>query len=425
MLKLAVIADDFTGALDTGIKFAEAGARTKVMLRPDFSFSEIDESCTVLVVDAETRHLKPAEAYRIVFELVKRCGDYRVECIYKKTDSALRGCVGSELAAVADATGSRVEFIPALPKENRTTELGIQYINGVPVAESLFGRDPFEPVKYSSVPDIIHEGTDKKVISVPCGKIEGTDENCIIVYDAATDEDIRRTAVKLKEKGRLKVMAGCSGFAACLQELLEFPREVPKTPRLTRSLFVACGSVSSITKRQLKYAQDMGFHRISLDSRQKLKPDYFCSKEGKLFLAGLEKSCRENSPVILDGFAENGVEETGRYARELGMKKEDVRGCIARRIGEFILKWVDFGIDDTVAITGGDTVYAFLEQAACTDIEPVCEVIPGVVLFTVTAGKRKLQVVSKSGGFGDEMVFVDIAAKVAAYGGYENERKLS
>lgn len=188
---------------------------------------------------------------------------------------------------------------------------------------------------------------------------------------------------------------------------------------------MACGSVSSITKRQLKYAQEMGFQRISLDSRQKLEPDYFFSEEGKLFLARLEKCCRKNTPVIVDGFTENGVEETGRYARELGIKKEDVRSRIAKRIGEFVMKWVSFGLDETVAVTGGDTVYAFLEQASCTDIEPVCEVMPGVVLFNATVGKRRLQVVSKSGGFGDEKVFVDIAAKVAAYGGCENERKLS
>lgn len=32
MVKLVVVADDFTGALDTGIKFAEAGAQTQVIL---------------------------------------------------------------------------------------------------------------------------------------------------------------------------------------------------------------------------------------------------------------------------------------------------------------------------------------------------------------------------------------------------------
>ena len=33
MIKMLIIADDFTGALDTGVKFAEAGAKTKVMTK--------------------------------------------------------------------------------------------------------------------------------------------------------------------------------------------------------------------------------------------------------------------------------------------------------------------------------------------------------------------------------------------------------
>ena len=41
MVELAVIADDFTGALDTGIKFAKAGMKTQVMLHSDFHFSEV------------------------------------------------------------------------------------------------------------------------------------------------------------------------------------------------------------------------------------------------------------------------------------------------------------------------------------------------------------------------------------------------
>ena len=30
MIKLLIISDDFTGALDTGVKFSAAGARTRV-----------------------------------------------------------------------------------------------------------------------------------------------------------------------------------------------------------------------------------------------------------------------------------------------------------------------------------------------------------------------------------------------------------
>ena len=87
MIKLLVIADDFTGALDTGVQFAGKGMTTKVLNY----FPEDEETlkrlqAEVLVIDAQTRHLEGQEAYRKVFDVVKRAGDAGVPYIYKKTD---------------------------------------------------------------------------------------------------------------------------------------------------------------------------------------------------------------------------------------------------------------------------------------------------------------------------------------------------
>ena len=59
MVELMIIADDFTGALDSGVHFAEKGIRTRVIvsMENDRSWEEGLRSgeTTVLVVDAETR----------------------------------------------------------------------------------------------------------------------------------------------------------------------------------------------------------------------------------------------------------------------------------------------------------------------------------------------------------------------------------
>lgn len=58
MIKLLIISDDFTGALDTGVKFSAAGARTRVSTDTQIDFrQEIAEE--VLVLCAPTRHLPP------------------------------------------------------------------------------------------------------------------------------------------------------------------------------------------------------------------------------------------------------------------------------------------------------------------------------------------------------------------------------
>ena len=72
MVKLLIIADDFTGALDTGVQFAARGAATRVVTDPAFDFAGVDDSVQVLVMDAETRHLSPEDAYSVVRRAVDR-----------------------------------------------------------------------------------------------------------------------------------------------------------------------------------------------------------------------------------------------------------------------------------------------------------------------------------------------------------------
>ena len=40
MVKLLMIADDFTGALDTGVQFATRGAMTMVLTDPAYDFKQ-------------------------------------------------------------------------------------------------------------------------------------------------------------------------------------------------------------------------------------------------------------------------------------------------------------------------------------------------------------------------------------------------
>lgn len=72
MVELLILADDFTGALDTGVQFAARGASTTVVTDPNFDFSKADPTTQVLVMDAETRHLPPREAYRVIYRAVQK-----------------------------------------------------------------------------------------------------------------------------------------------------------------------------------------------------------------------------------------------------------------------------------------------------------------------------------------------------------------
>ncbi len=153
---MLIVADDFTGALDTGIKFAGRGVPTRVITDPEADFGRDWGDAKVLVLDAETRHLPPLQAYDIVYRAVTRAVACGIPNLYKKTDSALRGNVGAELTAFMRAAGCRaLPFLPAFPQIGRVTRGGVHYIDGKPVAESVFGADPFEPVTESDVRRLI------------------------------------------------------------------------------------------------------------------------------------------------------------------------------------------------------------------------------------------------------------------------------
>ena len=219
MEKLLIIADDFTGALDAGVQFAVRGARTCVVTDAAYDFSGVGEDVQVFVLDAETRHLPPRAAYDTVFRAVRNARRAGFTYVYKKTDSALRGNVGAELSAALDAVEKdSLAFLPALPKMNRVTRNGVHYIDGVPVADSIFGRDPFEPVTASSVAEIIAAQSQTPVVLHPPAERETSPG--IHVYDAETDGDLLRLGQMLGREG-LTLCAGCAGFASVLAEMLE------------------------------------------------------------------------------------------------------------------------------------------------------------------------------------------------------------
>ena len=416
MVKLLIIADDFTGALDTAVQFVNKGVETLVFTGKSVTEAAVRVSAEVLVVDAETRRMTPKEAYTTVLTLVRQALSAGVKTIYKKTDSALRGNVGSELAAVLDgAETGQLFFIPAFPALHRTTQNGIQYVDGLKLEESSFGEDPFDPMRCSFVPEILEKQTDKKIrlVSVeeeiPVGRKE---EKEILIFDAVTDEDIRKRVHALQEKQSLNFLAGCAGFASFLPEALGLTGSHHDKLDKTDCLFVSCGSLNSITKEQILYAQKRGFYRSTLSPVQKLCPDYYETVEGKVFLKKLADTCKKEQCVEVDSFDIDGQENTMDYAKRRGMNKDQIRFSVCASHGKIVHYLWNHKVNMTVLMTGGDTLMGFMEEIGVNRISPVGELEKGVVLSKLDWNGRQLQVISKSGGFGEEATLVEIAKKV-------------
>ena len=124
----------------------------------------------------------------------------------------------------------------------RITLEGVHYIDGIPVKESVFGQDPFEPVMYDRVDELL-QATGYKGEIIGVGKAErklqtaeegktqeaetrkqqeaGSAKQRLYLYDAETDADLDEIAEVVSKKKEIPILSGCAGFAAKLPELLD------------------------------------------------------------------------------------------------------------------------------------------------------------------------------------------------------------
>lgn len=411
---LLIIADDFTGALDTGVQFAAHGIKTRVVVGADAALTH--QNADVLVVDTETRHLPAAQAYAAVEGLVQRAKYAGFAYLYKKTDSALRGNVGAELAALLSASGSRqLAFLPAFPQMNRVTKNGVQYIDGVPVTESPFGVDPFEPVRHAAVTDLLAEQTDLPAASFPALAADGSvpAEDGILVFDAATVDELRSTGRALLNNGGLRVLAGCAGFGAVLPELLGLGGADVTCPALDPRLLVICGSVNAITLAQLDKAEQAGFTRLRLTPHQKLMPDYWRSADGRMTLDHIEETLAAHPYNIIETNDEGGNEPTATAADALGLTREEMRVRIASGVGQLVGALFASPAVGTLLLTGGDTLLQCMNSVGVHELEPICEMEHGVVLARFGCGGTTRYVITKSGGFGQADLLIALAKRIA------------
>lgn len=393
MLKLLIVADDFTGALDSGVQFAALGADTKVITDSSYDLSKV-QGLDVLIFDAETRHVTKEEAYKKIFDFVKRVAALNVPYVYKKTDSGLRGNIGSELAGAMDALClDTMSFIPAFPKMNRITRGGVHYVDGVPVAQSMFGQDPFEPVKFSSVNEIIKSQTDKTGIKI---------------FDAEKDSDLLKIAEDLKAQGALKLTAGCAGFAACLAKVIGFSGEAKKIPAMPKKFFMVCGSVNPVTKKQVDYAHAKGFKKICLNVEQKLNPSWpgsqSCNEAAENWLKEIQ-----NSNAILDANNPNELTQTEEYIKSHRLTINQVRLNISRAVTGAAKALLDKGLEARLMCVGGDTLLALMEAVGVHELVPLCEIEKGVVLTAFNYKDKNYFIMTKSGGFGEEDLLTRLA----------------
>jgi uncharacterized protein YgbK (DUF1537 family) len=120
---ICVIADDLTGANDTGVQFAKNGCETMVSILEDKSFKVVvPDDLDVMVIDTETREVGEKIARSRIKNILKKLNITKKDIVYKKVDSTLRGNTGAELEEIMTILNRDIcIFSPSYPSYQRIT----------------------------------------------------------------------------------------------------------------------------------------------------------------------------------------------------------------------------------------------------------------------------------------------------------------
>lgn len=394
---LIVFADDLTGTLDTAVQFAMRGIDV-ISFPTVASFEEnSDWSHQVYVLNTNSRHLAKEDAYQTLYTLALAVKSRGCRFIFKKTDSALRGNIGAEICGVMAAyRSSRMVFAPSYPDMERYTKEGIHYYKDTPISESVFGRDPFDPVRYSSVAQIIEQTGEVRVVNLPAGAaIDTPSVPTVFVVDAQTNDDLRTAYGMAKGLGKPFLMAGCAGLAMALAEELEGKAKVGRCIPKIDAVLVVSGSMNQITMQQVSYLSIADYPVRLLYSNVELSAEFLdspaCDSLTDDVCAELEK--KHVAILATAGGRKDGVETVDDSDRE----------AIAWAIAMIAKKILDRKKDCALVVLGGDTLLSVVSTLFSGSLFPVGEIMPGVPLSLAhyKDGSDCL-IATRSGGFGQD-----------------------
>ncbi|MBW3628493.1 MAG: four-carbon acid sugar kinase family protein [Gemmatimonadetes bacterium] len=416
MAELLVVADDLTGATDTGVQFAQRGRPTRVLLDRGAPLQEDARKAAVLVVDTRSRHEEPTEAAARVASVVRRGREAGIRRFFKKTDSALRGNLGSELQALMEASGSpQVAFLPAFPALGRTTRDGVQYVHGRALHETEFASDPLGAVRARSVLELLRQQTHVPVLRLSASALDGAtavNSPGILVFDSESDEEMRRIVASLRARGKLGAVAGTAALARVLAELDGHGATAASgglaEPPLNGPMLVVGGSLHRSSLAQLEHAAAHGFATVALNPSL-LVSDEPGGPECDDVVARTVALLQEGTSVLLrSGRGAEDVRACVDLGAAMAITQRDVHLRVARSTGLIARRVLDGHPVGALAVLGGDTFAGLMHALGNPTLLPRRELLPGIPLSAVE-GFEKLRIVSKAGGFGSPSALVEIA----------------
>ena len=399
-MDVAIIADDLTGAADSGVQLARSGYRTVVVFR-GASIPPGDDLDAV-AVDTDSRSLPAGFAAKRVVETGHAVREARI--VYKKIDSTLRGPMGAELAAALAATRRRKALIaPAFPSTGRETKGGTQFVHGVPVHETDLSKDPVTPVLESHIPSLIAHAF-RNVVALSVTEVRNGErvrdalegDNCVVA-DAESDGDLEALVRAVPEPSSI-LWVGSAGLARALGEVYPGAHNGVPTGSLVpvSAVLAVVGSVNEVAREQLlRLSKVPGLVAVYLDTVA-----LFCGTSYEDTIGEAAEAVR-NALSSGRGVALSSAagEEVDSALRGESVSRNEVSERVSDALAQIVARLSNQNLFDALVLTGGDTAVRVAGALGATGILLEGEVEAGVPVGTLV-GPHPYRVVTKAGGFG-------------------------
>lgn len=422
MRRIAIVADDNTGATDAAGMLTSCGASALLILDPDLmEAEEAPGGYDVVVVSTRIRSIKPDEAYSLtsrVIEGFRRWNYDTIQLKYCSTfDSTPEGNIGQSLDAACDLLGfSSTIVCPALPVNGRSTYMGYHFVNGRLLSESPLRNHPLNPMTDADLVRWLGHQTERPVGLVDLRRIHrGSGEvrkarkqleeegKVYHVTDAVEQSDID---LVVQEYGDSGFLSGGSGVSQAFGNLYfgDSSRHdySGRLAALKPNIVVISGSESPTAHAQREHAVEHDFEEVKVHPldilKGELEPAHRSGKAGNGAPASRDaggssresliqgaadraaKAYEAGKNVILALDRENGgdVKEVNEAAEKRGLSPVEVGERIAHFMGKVAKRLVNEDGIERLLVAGGETSGAVCHECGFRALEVGLPIDPGV-----------------------------------------------
>ena len=390
--KYLIIADDFTGANDTGVQLKRRGYATEVV----FVKQRKQLNHESLVIDTESRYLEGEKAAEVMRQALEEVDLNAFTYIIKKVDSTLRGNIAEEIRALDRIYGSElVAVAPSLPELGRITEGGIQKLNGRRITQTEIAGDLKRGVEEDNLTVLLGRVYEEDISLVTAGDIKKKNwlsDSRICIFDSSTNDQLKQIVREVKRTKRTVLWVGTSALADTIMEL----------EQKTLPAMGIVGSVSSVTSQQVKAAEKSGTYLVKVPMHQLIAGE----KDGECYIEEALQYLKEGRYTILlssSSYDRGDLELAEAAGRE--------RGWSSCRLGEYVQETLGAMTDRIlrqvkvcgIFVTGGDTAVGVLKSISASGSDIQSEIMFGIPMVKIIGGRLNgMKAITKAGAFGSE-----------------------